>query len=273
MKRVLFGRHIASAVLFAATLSAADAADMPMKSSPPPMPECAWCGGYIGFNAGFFGPSGTDINSTGTDTGASGLGSMVAAGAIATTFGDNYPGFVGGGQIGYNWQFFRDYIFGLEADFDAIGAGRSVSSAPNTVAPFPAVSNKFEHDADWISTYRARLGASVIYNKALVYTTFGLAVAKVGLSDQFICPACTPPSSSEPGTSASSSFTRLGGTAGFGVEWLLGQHVSMRAEYLLADFSSSSTTINYNYPGGTSSLTSISRNTFSIVRLGLNWLF
>ena len=54
-------------------------------------------------------------------------------GAVATLATGNHSlspnGFVGGGQIGYNYQFANSWVVGLEADFDGIaGAHRQASS-------------------------------------------------------------------------------------------------------------------------------------------------
>ncbi|WP_210114800.1 outer membrane protein, partial [Escherichia coli] len=57
-----------------------------------------WNGFYIGANAGY--SWGRDRVST----------------AIAGVSRSDTDGFSGGGQIGYNWQFSPNWVFGVEAD-------------------------------------------------------------------------------------------------------------------------------------------------------------
>src|SRR5437867_8795398 len=69
-----------------------------------PAPECTWTGFYIGINAGV-----GQLDSTFTDR---------------NDWDDSWSGtrkwtetaFVGGGQVGYNYQW-QDLVFGIEADF------------------------------------------------------------------------------------------------------------------------------------------------------------
>ena len=104
MKKLL----IAGAALAALIGTPALAADMaaPVYKAPPPMaPVCVWCGWYIGLNAGWVGSANSTITNTGTDTGTGGFGTGLTNGAYPPSVGgSNYSGFIGGGQIGYNYQ-------------------------------------------------------------------------------------------------------------------------------------------------------------------------
>jgi len=275
MKRILFGAVFVSALVFAASLRTADAADMPIKQPPVPTPwmVCAWCGFYVGINAGYATTSDNGIINTGvTDTLGNGLGGALGAGAIPSQVHGDIDGFIGGGQIGYNWQFFRDMVFGLEADFDAMSTKTTITSGPN-YAFGPAVTSQYDREADWVSTLRARFGDAVFNNVAFIYMTAGVAAAEWGLSNAFICPACAPPSSTEASTSVSNKITRFGVTIGGGIEWKLFEHVSAKVEYLYVETGTSTTTIAYNYPGGTSTLTNSARDGLNILHAGLNWHF
>ena len=98
----------------------ASAADLPRKApvyAPPPAPVFSWTGFYVGGNAGY--GWGQRVNTT-----------YVAPGGL-NGFGDPDPisangsgsldptGFVGGVQIGYNWQFAPTWVLGIEVDFQA----------------------------------------------------------------------------------------------------------------------------------------------------------
>src|SRR5262245_66338645 len=97
MKKFLLG-SVALVALVAG--DAVSAADMPIGKAPPPI--WSWTGGYIGVHLGaqagrtdFSDPYGTPV------------------------FGDyvRTPGFLAGGQIGYNWQTAgSSWVYGLEVD-------------------------------------------------------------------------------------------------------------------------------------------------------------
>ena len=95
------------------------AADMAVKAPPPaPAPVYNWTGWYVGVNVGAsFGNVKTDFNAPVTIFLNASNGPQ---GATADFAGSDtvYPsGFMGGGQIGYNWQFSPIWVVGLEADF------------------------------------------------------------------------------------------------------------------------------------------------------------
>src|SRR5262249_14512901 len=110
------------------------AADMPVKAPPPsPAPVYNWTGWYVGVNAGgSFGNVKNDFNvAPGTATSLQGtsLGTATIPGVARAD--RTYPsGFMGGGQIGYNWQFSPLWVVGLEADFQ--GADEKEHSGPFT---------------------------------------------------------------------------------------------------------------------------------------------
>src|SRR5581483_6055064 len=90
-----------TAVVSLALASAAFAADLAPRgyTKAPMMDPCAWCGWYIGLNAG----GGFD-NSTGNLTGFTpNLAGAIALGAVPPSLGAKHEGGFGGGQFGYNW--------------------------------------------------------------------------------------------------------------------------------------------------------------------------
>ncbi|MFC4171237.1 outer membrane protein, partial [Microvirga sp. GCM10011540] len=86
---------------------------------------------------------------------------------------DSGEGFVGGGQIGYNYQF-GSFVAGVEADLQWADLGGSEGVAfvppgfPPTFIPAGAAGG-----IDWFGTVRARLG--VAFDRALIYATGGFA--------------------------------------------------------------------------------------------------
>ena len=78
---------------------------------PPPLPLYSWSGLYIGVHAGY---GWTDLDWT----------------AGGTTVNDSGAGWLGGGQVGYNWQR-GALVFGVEADISSSGMDGS-TTCPNS---------------------------------------------------------------------------------------------------------------------------------------------
>ncbi len=127
--------------------------------APAPAPECTWTGFYIGLHAGGqFGHS-----QTGEDFTIEGLGT-----APGPKFGYSESGFVGGGQVGYNYQW-NWLVLGIEADFgymnlDGDGHPEFVESSENDLVTGST-------DSDFYTTVRGRLG--VAFGRWLFYGTGG----------------------------------------------------------------------------------------------------
>jgi outer membrane immunogenic protein len=102
-------------------ISAAAAADLPMQTytKAPVMvdPSYNWSGFYIGGHAGadFLRNAKADVDPA-DDLTASHFVPGLTNGAIPRSYSANGSGFVGGAQLGYNWQI-RNYVYGLETDF------------------------------------------------------------------------------------------------------------------------------------------------------------
>jgi outer membrane immunogenic protein len=267
MKSHWFGAAVVGAIA-QLTAVGAFAADLPEKA---PSPPCVWCGWYLGINAGWVGSANNNATNTGTDTGTGGLGNELVAGALPTSMNVRFSGFLGGWQIGYNWQS-GNVVFGLEADFDGSGASGS-SIAQGLIVPTVGVPTALSvsRQLEWLATFRGRLGVTVSPN-LLAYVTGGAAVGGVRTGDAWGCPGCGPASSTEPTTVNTSQSTRAGGTVGAGLEWMVAPKWSIKAEYLYANLGRSSSTIAYTY-GGNSTLTSSVRNNVNIARAGINWHF
>ena len=273
MKRLLL-----AGLAFSALIMPAMAADMPIKAPPPPP---TWTGLYWGVNAGGIFSSQYNITNTGTDTGPSGLGSALAIGAIPGSIQVSHSGFIGGGQIGYNWQLDPSWVWGIEADFQgttATGSKGAVTLVNSPIVPImgDTITTVYAYELDNLGTLRARLGWLSSPN-LLWYGTAGLAYGQTKLSTSVQCPLALPPCFSESTTATYTTHTSVGWTAGAGVEWKLTPVWSVKAEYLYAALGSQHNTIVYTYgplPGGpfTSSLTSaVQREQDNIVRFGVNY--
>ncbi len=217
---------IASLAAFTALTAAASAADLPRRAAPPPIftpvPVFTWTGFYAGFNAGygFDASSNSAATVVGVPAGAT-VGSSVFANAAGPTTGvlafsnsRSNEGFVGGGQIGYNYQFTpgSGVVVGIEADAQYVDFGaqrnRFAFAAPagSSIVPGTLVYNPNGLSGlDYFGTVRGRLGYA--FDRTLVYATGGFAYGSGG-GRQF-------------GSGVSSNDFQTGYAVGGGIEYAL----------------------------------------------------
>jgi outer membrane immunogenic protein len=203
---------------------AASAADLPAKasSSYAPAPVAIWNGGYVGANLGYG-----------------------WAHAEATAFGltgsRNMGGVVGGGQVGYNWQWASPLVLGIEADIQ--GAGQKNDNVLGTVT----VTNSITYFA----TVRGRIGYAP--GNWMVYATGGWAYGEFRSE------------ATRNGATASLANSRSGWTIGGGLEWMFAPRWSAKLEYLYLDTGSfDSTVFGTPFTG---------RLNDNVVRVGVNYHF
>ena len=159
-------------------------APTPTYYAPPPI--ASWTGFYVGLNAGgTFGGS----DNIHVSTGVFGPGVDAAAlGVVGSGVGNsNYGGFIGGGQIGYNYQFSPAIVAGLEADFQGLAGGGGTSSFSlashgvlNPTHIFGGTASASQ-TLDYLGTVRGRVGY-LFTPSFLVYATGGLAYGGGNLS-------------------------------------------------------------------------------------------
>jgi hypothetical protein len=238
-------------------------AGLPVKAPPPPQAPALWnwTGFYLGAHVGgglsiakFSDPFGTPI------------------------YGDTVrsPGFLGGGQIGYNWQAPGSrWVFGVEADgsfIDSDGTATCFAVSAQAIA----------------SSCRVRPNAAVTLTGRVGYT-FGpagrtLIYGKAGLAwmgDTIGQALNTYTNFWEPIASNSQTVSFWGGVVGIGVERALTPAWSLKAEYDYLGFASSNvsnlgslsfspaagTPITGIIPPGRSAVS----QSFQEVKLGLNY--
>jgi outer membrane immunogenic protein len=238
-----------------------------------------WNGFYFGGNAG--GVKGNSDVFTSTIFSPTGYFAMSSIPAIAATGhpGLSPRGFTGGGQAGYNFQR-RHWVLGVEADFgsmhvkdDFTTTGIYPCCAPSTFTITQTVST------DWLFTARPRIGVGNA--SVLVYGTGGIAMTNLNYKEDFIDNFPTIFKTSPPTNAhefASTSGLLMGWTAGGGVEFKVGGHWSMKAEYLFADFGTGLKTTSTNLTAiGTSWPTNVFTHqadlTTHIFRTGFNYRF
>ncbi len=251
-------------------------------------PRANWTGFYAGVNAGY----GWSDDSVlyGGDTGDGNGNVPLNAVFTGMTLFDtrsysrhlSNSGFVGGGQLGYNWQFAR-WVAGLEADFqsgvqgDDSAEGVSGSSLIN----FRLTS---EQDLKWFGTVRGRLGYLATPD-LLLFGTGGFAYGRTEVSANIANTSDYSLNIDAAGPALirlfcvhnqvcigdSDSRTSTGWTAGGGFEWALGSHITFKGEFLHVDLGSQSIKLVAQSPSyGVGFVTAKFDASFDVVRGGLN---
>ena len=124
--------------------------------TPPPLvmpPVFSWTGIYAGINAGYHW-GGSSFSFAGADTDGGGLGAALGAGAIPTTGVGGASGFIGGGQIGYNYQI-SSIVLGLEVDIDG-ATGRNSTTTVAAPTGFVPIATENAQQLNWLGTVRGR---------------------------------------------------------------------------------------------------------------------
>jgi outer membrane immunogenic protein len=263
----------------AAPLSKAPVYKAPVVSGP-----YNWTGFYLGANVGY--GWGSADSSTNFASGVAFPGNTDADPFPALPHSDSLKlnGPNGGGQIGYNWQFTRTGVVGIEADFQA-NQTRSSNGFTDAFAVSDHADNQTilsgtivtSHEAkmSWFGTVRGRLGYAM--DNVLFYGTGGLAYGNVGLSgtssstiNGVTLGAANSAFTTSAATSFAASSTNVGWTLGAGIEGAIAGNWTWKAEYLHVDLGS--LTVTAGAPTGVA-LTAKSDFTDEIARVGVNYRF
>jgi len=240
------------AALAIATMSGGSnglAADMPLKAAPYVAPAPSWTGLYVG---GFVGAGwGTD---EATLNSVSFAGVTIPIGLPLAQVSNS--GFLGGGQVGYNFQS-GWVVWGIEADI----AGTNIKGSAPCVILFTCSTTD-----NWLATASARVGG-LVGDRTLVYVKGGGAwLNETGSFSTSV----TGLSALIPGTSASNTST--GWLVGMGTEYKFTSNWSGMIEYDYMDFGTSNTNFNATaLPGLTASVAQT--NKLSTMKVGLNYKF
>lgn len=205
--------------------------------------EPNWTGFYVGGNAGYWGSQTNNITSTGSASfinqtdgfGASNIANALAQ-MVAKSFSLNSYGLIGGGQVGYNYEFSRGILLGLNIDFDGLTNSNNNITLQKTVnlVDFDESyvgSLAVKQKINYLSTVRARLGY-LCFPTFLVYASGGFTYGNVTLDSAWtaqeslgsgVYPTIT--------TQNNLTNTLTGWVAGAGIEWLFKPNWSSTLEY------------------------------------------
>jgi outer membrane immunogenic protein len=262
---------LGAALAVAPPLTAASAADLPMKAAAAPAPSTyKWGGCYIGLNAGAGGSGVNFTSSVGTGTHLSDADAALVGGD--GTGANSATGFLGGGQAGCNWQSGM-IVYGLEGDLDYFHSTPQFINDTNTlsdgVTPF-TVSQSLK--TDFFATVRPRIGIAADRN--LAYITGGAAFSHASYTQNYgdipSGGAITSPGS---GT-VTGSKSLVGWTAGLGWEHAFADHWTFKLEYLYASFPTTNASGAIADPaGGTNPLHGSADLVVQSLRAGVNYKF
>ena len=238
------------------------------KASPPPIAYYNWTGFYVGGNIGY--SVGNDRIGQTLAIPGSGISDVNFADAVVAP-----KGVLGGVQLGYNWQGGRNWLTGVEFDFQgssqqdkACGLSCEVANGPGTTLQQTL---NVEQKLQYFGTARARLG--FVDDNVLFYATGGGAYGRINETTNAIFNDGPP----IPATFSSSQITdnRFGWVAGAGIEAALWGNWTAKAEYLYMDLGHLAANISaVALPGGpTATLTTTSSIRDNIVRAGVNYRF
>jgi len=247
------------------------AADLEVKApAPAPVPVYTWTGFYVGLNAGGHWDH-NSISAAPDPVGfeAEGVDPAILSTIIGTGASVHPDGFIGGGQIGYNWQT-SFLVFGVEADAQGLTGQASPIVTPLTSAgsaPGDFVSNSAR--PEFLATFRGRIGVAPFGgpNSALFYATGGGVWGTVKVTDTFGALGGTSISS------ATATENRTGWTAGGGIEIPLINNLTFKAEYLYVDLGHFNQTTAPIVSLPATDITFNHHYTENIVRAGLNYQF
>lgn len=265
MQKLIMGAAALSTICLLSPAVAADLAARPYTKAPAYVsPAFSWSGFYAGINAGYGFDDDKNILTTGQ---AAANIANVAGGARPGSVRLENDGFVGGGQIGYNYQFAPSWVLGIEADIDYTDLHKSTTITTTALNGVDRLNNTFTNGLEYLGTVRGRLGYT--FDRTLFYATGGLAYGEVRNSANFFGPA------GQLQFTGSNSGIRTGYAVGGGIEHAFVANWTVKAEYLYYDLGRDTVNVAVipgSGGGGTGYNTSFS-NSGNIVRAGLNYKF
>jgi outer membrane immunogenic protein len=246
MKRVL-SAPVALLALSTVGIAAAKAADVypgpapgpgPIQPSYPPVvapyppvvapiPFC-WTGFFVGGNLGFAWVNEDMVDSNGN------------------TFSITNNAFIGGGQVGYNYQL-GNFVFGAEWMFD----GTSLN--------LPAVGG-ISANAKWVTTFAGRFGWA--WDRWLAYGKVGGGVVGTDVTITNLTN----------GGSATTSIGNTGWLVGTGVEWAFAPNWTVKLEYDFLGLNSLPV-VSTTAPATVVANSSSNNHNLQMFTVGVNYLF
>lgn len=242
----------AAAAILTVSTSIGSAADLAVKAPyAAPAPVWSWSGFYIGGHVG----AGWGTTETSLASVTPAAGPLI--GGIALTQNDR-SGFLGGGQIGYDFQS-GWAVFGVQGDIAALDV--------NGTTPCITIGFSCTAKSDWLGTVTGRIGG-VVADRALVYVKGGAAWLHTSHSLD-LAPGLGPVA-----FSVTSDTTTLGGLIGMGVEYAFSPNWSAFIEYDYMSFDKKTMALDFTAFANTPAIANVDvKNKLSVAKIGLNYKF
>jgi outer membrane immunogenic protein len=216
------------------------AADLPSRAPPPvylpPAPIFTWTGIYLGGQIGY---AWTNYNTAVYANGYCATCVFVGQeggipGYIYDSFpiGGNASGVIGGAHVGYNLQF-NQWVVGLEGDVDGSSLSKTVNLSPYSNYYLDYIPTTVHTTLGVQGSIRGRVG--IAFDRVLLYGTGGVAFGGFKSDVTTAYGGGLFYFNSVYGHD-SFSQTRVGWTAGGGIEYAVTNNWSVRAEYRYTDF-------------------------------------
>jgi len=225
IRRILLAS--AGAMALAGPAFAADLAPPPVYVPPPPM----WTGFYVGVNAGYEWSATQNVNIVSVPILSDPTG--IVGGVSGLANGNVHV--IGGGQAGYNYQFASSWVVGIEADIDGVASanGNGALATFGTVGGVLPVTTDLNASKtiDYLGTVRGRFGF-LLLPSLLIYGDGGLAYGEFFMNADAVQGATNGFLGAGTRTI---NYTKVGWTAGGGLEWMVFPNWSVKLEYLYYD--------------------------------------
>jgi outer membrane immunogenic protein len=236
--------------------STALAADMPLPPAgnvpyiPVAPPPFNWTGFYVGGNLGLGWSQGNFSDPFGNTLGL-----------------PNNARLLGGGQAGFNFEYYGGFVIGAEADFDVFANSNTNTSNPAQLINAAGATGSTATIAlnnNWLTTVTGRLGYA--FDRVLLYGKGGGAWVGSNNPTVAINGAAVP---------ISITNNNWGWTAGVGVEWTFWGNFSARVEYDYIGLNSPSFTIPASVGGlpAGDQFTGVNNRFIQLVNIGVNYRF
>jgi outer membrane immunogenic protein len=270
MKKLLLVGVAGAALIAGLSAHAADLGRPPPYKAPPPVaapvPIFSWTGCYLGGHVGW--GWGRDTISIPNLAATAEVPPEEVAGITVPSVTANTNGFLGGGQVGCNYQFAPNFVVGIEGDGSAADIKGNLTES--VAVPFPpgVLTGTAHGKTDWLASVTGRLGWAA--GPWLIYAKGGVAWA----GDKF---SADIPFFDE---HLEASQTRTGWTVGGGVEWAFWNNWSAKIEYDFYDFGTRSVTLTGTFvPIGETVVIPVTvpgidvKQTINAVKFGINYRF
>jgi outer membrane immunogenic protein len=178
----------------------------------------------------------------------------IAAGLLGSAFTDESAGVLGGGQVGCDYQLNSNWVIGLEGDVSAAGISGSAADPSLTGRSF----GNLHTDTSWLASVTGRVGYT--FERFLLFVRGG--AAWMHQTYDYAGVAGVP-------FDLTGSDTRIGWTAGAGVEWAILAHWSAKVEYDYYGFGTGTVSLALPVAAGPVSIT----QSIQTVTAGLNYHF